>query len=60
MGILDASTVAVELRHDHGFSLWILMLTVFVHYWYALSPTLESVIIGPDVLHQCIWVHCLL
>lgn len=34
MGLLDATTVAIELRQDHGFSLLVLMLTVFVHFWY--------------------------
>jgi len=34
MGLLDVSTVAVELKQEHGFALLALLLTVFVHYWY--------------------------
>mmetsp|Transcript_6780 Transcript_6780/g.19547 ORF Transcript_6780/g.19547 Transcript_6780/m.19547 type:complete len:118 (+) Transcript_6780:101-454(+) len=34
MGLLDATTVAVELRQDHGFVLLTMMLTIFLHFWF--------------------------
>jgi glutathione S-transferase len=37
MGLLDASTIAVELRQEHGFVLLALLATVFVHYWYMAA-----------------------
>lgn len=51
MGVLDSTTVAVELRQDHGFSLLVLMLTVFIHYWLVHAASTCF-----DVQVQCVQV----